>query len=61
LRITGSATRALGLGVSSHIVGTDWLTRRDPASGALSALAMVIAGALATLVLPLLWRFIFAA
>jgi putative effector of murein hydrolase len=60
LRITGRAARGLGLGVSSHLVGTDWLTRRDPASGAFAALAMVLAGVLAAVVLPLLWPFLFS-
>ena len=59
LRITGRAARGLGLGVSSHLVGTDWLTRRDPAGGAFAALAMVLTGVLAAVVLPLLWPFLF--
>lgn len=59
LGIAGPAARALGLGVSSHIVGTDWLTRRDANAGGLSALAMVLAGIGAALVLPLLWGRLF--
>ena len=55
LRLTSSAGRALGLGTAAHIVGTDWLTRRDPRAGGLSALAMVLAGTLATVLLPPLW------
>ncbi len=58
LRIGGTAGRALGIGVSSHIVGTDWLTRRDARAGGLSALAMVLAGTLAALVLPGVWRWL---
>lgn len=49
------AARALGLGVSSHIVGTDWLTRRDPRAGGLAAVALVLAGLVAALVVPLVW------
>ena len=60
LRISGRAARGLGLGVSSHLVGTDWLTRRDAASGAFAALAMVLTGVLAALFLPILWPLLFA-
>lgn len=59
LGIGGRAARGLGLGVSSHLVGTDWLTRRDPASGAFAALAMVLAGVFAALLLPMLWPLLF--
>jgi putative effector of murein hydrolase len=45
--------------VSSHLVGTDWLTRRDPAGGAFAALAMVLTGVIAALMLPVLWPFLF--
>lgn len=58
LRIGGTTGRALGLGVSSHIVGTDWLTRRDARAGGMAALAMVLAGTLAALVLPPVWGLI---
>ena len=58
LRVTDSAANALAIGVSSHIVGTDWLTRRDAASGGLSALAFVLAGLLMAVVVPLLWRWL---
>lgn len=54
LRMKGAGT-ALGIGVSSHIVGTDWLTRRDSAAGGLSALAFVLAGLVMAVVVPLLW------
>lgn len=54
LRITG-AGRGLGIGVAAHIVGTDWLTRRDPRAGGLAALALVLAGLVAAVVLPLVW------
>ncbi len=55
LRITDPAARGLGLGVAAHIVGTEWLTRRDPRAGGMAALGMVTAGVLVALVLPLLW------
>ncbi len=58
LRLKSRAARALGMGVSSHIVGTDWLTRRDASAGGLSALAMVVAGTLAALLLPPACRWI---
>ena len=59
LRISGRAARGLGLGVSSHLVGTDWLTRRDAESGAFAALAMVLTGVLAAVFLPILWPILF--
>ncbi|GGE18957.1 membrane protein [Polymorphobacter glacialis] len=55
LRIGDESARALGLGVSSHIVGTEWLTRRNPRAGGLAALAFVLTGLLAALVVPLIW------
>ena len=57
LRI-GGAAQALGIGVSSHIVGTDWLTRRDSAAGGLSALAFVVTGLIMAVGVPLLWRWL---
>ena len=49
------AGRSLGIGVAAHIVGTDWLTRRDPRAGGLAALALVLAGLVAAVLLPLVW------
>jgi putative effector of murein hydrolase len=57
LGMTGAGP-ALGLGVSSHIVGTDWLTRRDSAAGGLAALAFVLAGLLMAVVVPVLWKWV---
>ncbi len=51
--------RALGTGVAAHLVGTEALTRRDPRSGGLAALAMVLTGTLVALVLPVLWSRLF--
>lgn len=59
LGIKGRAARGLGLGVSSHLVGTDWVTRRDPVAGGFAALAMVLTGVMAALVLPPLWPLLF--
>lgn len=58
LKVTDAAARALGLGVSAHIVGTDWLTRRDARNGGLAALAFVVTGLVAALVVPLAWRWL---
>lgn len=55
LGIRSPAARALGLGVSSHIVGTDWLIRRDPRAGGLAALAFVLVGLLAAVIVPAIW------
>ncbi len=54
LRITGPAATGTAIGVSAHLVGTDWLTRRSPQAAAFAGAAMVIAGVLATLALPFL-------
>ncbi len=56
LGIRTAVGRALGVGVSSHLVGTDWLARRDSRGGGLSALAFVLAGLVASVVVPLFWR-----
>jgi putative effector of murein hydrolase len=58
LGVRDASARALGLGVSSHIVGTDWLTRRYARAGGLAALAFVLAGVVASLVVPPLWRWL---
>ncbi len=55
LGFAGSAGPALALGVAAHIVGTDWLTRRDARAGGLAALAFVLAGIVAALLVPPLW------
>ena len=55
----GHAARSLALGVSSHIVGTDWLTRRDAKAGGLAALAFVLTGTGVALILVPLWPRLF--
>ncbi|KPF78206.1 hypothetical protein IP88_04640 [alpha proteobacterium AAP81b] len=51
---------ALALGVAAHIVGTDWLTRRDARAGGLAALAFVIAGVILGLLVPAIWPWLAA-
>jgi putative effector of murein hydrolase len=55
LRIREPGATGLAVGVSSHIVGTDWLSRRDARAGAMAALALVLVGLLAALLLVPLW------
>ncbi|GEM_PF-867666 len=55
LRFRGSATTGLAVGVSSHIVGTDWLSRRDGRAAAFAGGATVLAGLVASVLVPLLW------
>lgn len=56
----GRAGPALGLGVAAHIVGTDWLSRRDAIAAGLSALAFVLAGLTLALVVPPLWPWLWS-
>ena len=58
LGIRGSATTGIAMGQSSHLVGTDALTRRDGRAASWSAVTMVLAGILASVLLPLLWRWL---
>ncbi len=60
LRIDDAGATGAAMGVSSHLVGTDWLTRRDRTAAGWSAVTIVLAGVLATLVLPLVWRWLVA-
>jgi putative effector of murein hydrolase len=50
------AARAVGLGVSAHLVGSEYAMRRDPERGGLAIIALVLAGLMASLVLPTVWR-----
>lgn len=56
--VRGAAASGTAIGVSAHLVGTDWLTRRDPRAAGFSAVAMVVAGVLAALCLPVLWTWL---
>ena len=57
-RLRGSAVSGIATGLTSHLVGTDALTRRDARAAAWSSVTMVAAGALASLALPLAWRWL---
>jgi putative effector of murein hydrolase len=50
--------RALALGVSGHLVGSEYATRTDPERGGLAVIALVSAGLLAAVLLPLVWRWL---
>jgi putative effector of murein hydrolase len=52
------AGRALGLGVSAHLVGSEYAVRRDPEQGGLAIIALVCAGLMAAMFLPWLWRWL---
>lgn len=58
LRIRGAATTGIAMGQSSHLVGTDALARRAPSAASWSAVTMVLAGMLASVLLPLAWRWL---
>ena len=60
LRLRGAATTGIATGIASHLVGTDSVGRRDAKAGAFAGTAMVVAGVLASVVLPLLWRWLLA-
>ncbi|MGI4876379.1 MAG: LrgB family protein [Janthinobacterium lividum] len=58
LRLRGSATTGVAMGVAAHLVGTDWIGRRDTKGGAFAGTAMVLGGAIAAVVLPPAWRWL---
>ena len=47
--------QALALGVSGHLVGSEYAIRTDPARGGLAIIALVVTGLMAAVLLPLLW------
>jgi putative effector of murein hydrolase len=55
LKITDPDTRALALGVSGHLVASEYAIRSNPARGGLAIIGLVITGLMAALLLPLLW------
>ena len=57
-RFKGSAVSGVAIGQAAHLVGTDWLTRRDARAAAWSSVTIVLAGILASLALPPLWRWV---
>ncbi len=56
--VRGSAASGIAMGQAAHLVGTDWLTRRDARAAAWSSVTMVLAGLVAVLALPPLWRWL---
>lgn len=58
-RLDESETLGVALGQTAHIIGTDALARRDRKAAAFSGLAMVLAGLATSLLLPLLWPYLF--
>ena len=58
VRVRGAAASGVAIGVAAHLVGTDWLTRRDPRAAGFSAVAMVLVGLLAAVALPLVWSWL---
>lgn len=56
LGISSRAGRSLGMGVAAHLVGSETAMRRDPERGGLAVVALVGAGLMAAVWLPLAWR-----
>jgi putative effector of murein hydrolase len=56
LGVREPAARALALGVSAHLVGSEFASRRDPATGGLAVVGLVGVGLVAALVLKPLWH-----
>jgi len=59
LRLDEPETMGVAVGQAAHIVGTDALARRDAKAAAFSGLATVLAGLATSVLLPIVWRFIF--
>jgi putative effector of murein hydrolase len=55
LKLHDRDTRALALGVSGHLVASEYAVRHDPERGGLAVIALVAVGLLASLLVPLLW------
>ena len=58
LRITDPIAQGVGFGTASHVIGTSRATELDPLAGAVSSLALVVAGILTALIFPFLCTFI---
>lgn len=58
LGLRGSTITGVAVGVAAHLVGTDALRRRDPAAASIAAVALVAAGILVAVVLPLVARWL---
>ena len=57
-RFRGAAASGIAMGQAAHLVGTDWLMRRDPRAAAWASVTMVLAGVVAVLARPPLWRWL---
>lgn len=55
LRLTDPDARAAALGVSGHLVASEYAIRSDSARGGLAIIGLIVTGLLAALLLPLLW------
>lgn len=58
LRIADPIAQGVGFGTASHVIGTSRATELDPLAGAVSSLALVVAGILTALIFPVLCTFI---
>ena len=58
LRITDPIAQGVGFGTASHVIGTSRATEVDPLAGAVSSLALVVAGILTSVLFPLICYFI---
>ena len=58
LRITDPIAQGVGFGTASHVIGTSRATELDALAGAVSSLALVIAGVLTSILFPLICNFI---
>ena len=53
LKITDPIAQGVGFGTASHVIGTSRATELDPLAGAVSSLALAVAGILTAVVFPL--------
>ena len=53
LRITDPIAQGVGFGTASHVIGTSRATELNPLAGAVSSLALVVAGILTSVLFPL--------
>ena len=53
LKITDPIAQGVGFGTASHVIGTSRATQIDPLAGAVSSLALAVAGILTAVVFPI--------
>lgn len=53
LKITDPIAQGVGFGTASHVIGTSRATQIDPLAGAVSSLALAVAGILTAIVFPI--------